>query len=173
MANHQTRSRKCERHALCLRTSRFFSNPAAASSPTPAFCLTPCRNIKIARLPDLKRSDHRPRTDHWFLTDAGFNLTLSMATYNWYYHLISASRAGDEHDFPYKLAGPLCDGGDVYFDIEGNRPTCPTIDFCLKTSSLAKFWRCLNCGAYTLSQASQYNSRALPAVVLDTHKRRT
>jgi len=42
-----------------------------------------------------------------------------MVTYQWYYHLISAARAGDEHGYPYKLAGPLCDGGDVYFDIEG------------------------------------------------------
>jgi hypothetical protein len=55
------------------------------------------------------------------LTDAGFNILLSMETYKWYYHLISAERAGERHNFPYKLAGPLCDGGDVYFDIEGER----------------------------------------------------
>ena len=41
-----------------------------------------------------------------------------MAMYKWYYHLISASRAGDAHSVPYKVAGPLCDSGDVYFDIE-------------------------------------------------------
>ncbi len=42
-----------------------------------------------------------------------------METYKWYYHLISAERAGEPHDYSYKVAGPLCDSGDVYFDIEG------------------------------------------------------
>ena len=42
-----------------------------------------------------------------------------METYKWYYHLISAERSGEPHETPYKLAGPLCDGGDVYFDHEG------------------------------------------------------
>ena len=55
----------------------------------------------------------------WLLTDAGFNLLLSMTSYKWYYHLVSASRADAAHDTPYKVAGPLCDSGDVYFDIEG------------------------------------------------------
>src|SRR5206468_6137842 len=57
--------------------------------------LTTVRNIKqrpIARSGD---PNHRPlSTDNWLLTDAGFNLLLSMATYHWYYHLISASHAG-------------------------------------------------------------------------------
>ena len=42
-----------------------------------------------------------------------------MATYKWYYQLISATRTSEPHDAAYKVAGPLCDGGDVYFDIEG------------------------------------------------------
>ncbi len=42
--------------------------------------LTTVRNIK-----------QRPETgDVWLLTDAGFNLLLSMTTYNWYYHVVSA-----------------------------------------------------------------------------------
>src|SRR5918999_784844 len=45
--------------------------------------LTTVRNIK-----------RRPETgDVWLLTDAGYNLMLSMNNYKWYYHLISASRA--------------------------------------------------------------------------------
>ncbi len=38
-----------------------------------------------------------PTTDHWLLTDAGFNILLSMETYKWYYHLISAERADETH----------------------------------------------------------------------------
>jgi diaminopimelate decarboxylase len=128
--------------------------------------LTSVRNIKVRPTDVFKDSDHRPpTTDHWLLTDAGFNLTLSMVTYNWYYHLISASRAGVEHDFDYKVAGPLCDGGDVYFDIEGegrlpDHRSLPT------GVELGEVLALLNAGAYTLSQGSQYNSRGLPAVVL-------
>src|SRR4029453_19305612 len=61
----------------------------------------------------------RPETgDVWLLTEAGYNLMLSMNNYKWYYHTISASRAGEPHESDYKVAGPLCDSGDVYFDIE-------------------------------------------------------
>ena len=51
----------------------------------PALVLTTVRNIKS-----------RPETgDVWLLTDAGYNIMLSMNNYKWYYHLISASRAGE------------------------------------------------------------------------------
>src|SRR5438094_4238255 len=69
--------------------------------------LTTVRNIK-----------RRPETeDVWLLTDAGYNLLLSMNNYKWYYHLISASRACEPLESDYKVAGPLCGSGDVYFDI--------------------------------------------------------
>ncbi len=73
-------------------------------------------NLKEAKS---QKPKAKSQSDVWLLTDAGFNILLSMETYKWYYQLISAERAAEAHDFPYKLAGPLCDGGDVYFDIEG------------------------------------------------------
>jgi len=103
--------------------------------------------------------------DHWLLTDAGFNILLSMETYKWYYHLISAERAGEPHDFPYKLAGPLCDGGDVYFDIEG-QGRLPEYRLLPRSIEPEHTLALLNCGAYSLAQASQYNGRFLPGVVL-------
>ncbi len=104
-------------------------------------------------------------TDHWLLTDTGFNLLLSMETYKWYYHLISAERAAEPHETPYKLAGPLCDGGDVYFDIEGEG-RLPDHRLLPDDVEPGEVLALLNCGAYTLSQASQYNARFLPPVVL-------
>ncbi|MFM9903881.1 MAG: diaminopimelate decarboxylase family protein [Pyrinomonadaceae bacterium] len=103
--------------------------------------------------------------DSWLLTDAGFNILLSMETYKWYYHLISAERAGENHDFPYKLAGPLCDGGDVYFDIEGQN-RLPDHRMLPEGIEPGEILALLNCGAYTIAQESQYNGRFLPAVVL-------
>src|SRR5882724_3100364 len=54
--------------------------------------LTTVRNIK-----------RRPETDDtWLLTDAGYNILLSMNNYKWYYHLISASRACSPSGHDYK-----------------------------------------------------------------------
>ncbi len=123
-------------------------------------CLTTVRNKK------LRPTDHRPLTaDHWLFTDAGFNILLSMETYKWYYHLISASRAAEPHDTPYKVAGPLCDGGDVYFDIEG-KGRLPDHRMLPADVQPGEVLALLNCGAYSLAQASQYNGRFLPAVIL-------
>ena len=117
--------------------------------------LTTVRNIK-----------RRPETgDVWLLTDAGFNLILSQTTYNWYYHLISASRADAPHDTDYKLAGPLCDSGDVYFDIErgGRLPDYRRLPAGVEPGELLAL---LNTGAYTIAQMFPYNGRPLPAVVI-------
>src|SRR2546423_4571260 len=117
--------------------------------------LTTVRNIK-----------RRPETgDVWLLTDAGFNLLLSMTTYNWYYPLVSASHADQTAETPYKIAGPLCDSGDVYFDIEreGRLPDYRKLPSNVRPGELLAL---LNTGAYTIAQMFPYNGRPLPAVVL-------
>lgn len=117
--------------------------------------LTTVRNIK-----------RRPETgDVWLLTDAGYNLMLSMNNYKWYYHLISASQAGEPHSTDYKVAGPLCDSGDVYFDIErGGR--LPDYRRLPEQVAPGETLALLNCGAYSLSQMFPYNGRPLPAAVM-------
>src|SRR2546421_1012761 len=117
--------------------------------------LTTVRNIK-----------HRPETgDVWLLTDAGFNILLSMNNYKWYYHLISASRACEPSAAQYKVAGPLCDSGDVYFDIErhGRLPDYRLLPRDVKPGEVLAL---LNSGAYSLAQMFPYNGRPLPAAVL-------
>jgi diaminopimelate decarboxylase len=117
--------------------------------------LTTVRNVKT-----------RPETgDTWLLTDAGYNILLSMNNYKWYYHLISAARAAAPHDTDYKVAGPLCDGGDVYFDIEGagRLPDHRRLPSAVKPGEVLAL---LNAGAYSLAQMFPYNGRPLPAAVL-------
>src|SRR5215203_3306710 len=114
---------------------------------------------------ELSTPNSQPSTDYWLLTDAGFNLLLSMETYKWYYHLIFAERAGDEHNFPYKLAGPLCDGGDVYFDIEGEG-RLPDYRLLPENIQPGEVLALLNCGAYSIAQMFQYNGRFMPTIVL-------
>jgi len=108
----------------------------------------------------------RPETgDTWLLTDAGYSLALSMAMYKWYYHLVSASRAEEDHDAPFKVAGPLCDSGDVYFDIEkGTR--LPNYRLLPAATGVGDVLALLNTGAYALDQATQYNGRPIPAAVM-------
>jgi diaminopimelate decarboxylase len=108
----------------------------------------------------------RPETgDVWLLTDAGYNIMLSMNNYKWYYHLISASRAGEPHVTDYKVAGPLCDSGDVYFDIErcGRLPDYRKLPKNVQPNEVLAL---LNCGAYSLAQMFHYNGRPLPAAVM-------
>jgi diaminopimelate decarboxylase len=108
----------------------------------------------------------RPETkDVWLLTDAGYNIMLSMNNYKWYYHLVSATRAGEPHDYDYKVAGPLCDSGDVYFDIErqGRLPDYRKLPTNVQPGEVLAL---LNSGAYSLAQMFHYNGRPLPAAVL-------
>lgn len=142
-------------------------------------CLTTVRNVKERPIKiglessiastdiEAAATDRNDNTDieKWLLTDAGFNILLSMETYKWYYHMISAERSGEPHDTGYKVAGPLCDGGDVYFDIEGEN-RLPDHRFLPNRVSPNEVMAMLNCGAYSLAQAMQYNGRFLPAVVL-------
>src|SRR5690349_11172361 len=117
--------------------------------------LTTVRNIKT-----------RPETsDVWLLTDAGYNIMLSMNNYKWYYHLISASHAGAPYEREYKVAGPLCDSGDVYFDIEreGRLPDYRKLP---ENVGPGEVLALLNCGAYSFSQMFAYNGRPLPAAVI-------
>lgn len=117
--------------------------------------LTRVRNVKT-----------RPETgEAWALADAGYNLMLSMVLYHWYYHAVNASRAGEEHAERYRMAGPLCDGGDVYFDMhgEGHLPDTRSLPADVKVGEVIAM---LNTGAYTMSQMTAYNGRPFPAAVL-------
>jgi D-ornithine/D-lysine decarboxylase len=117
--------------------------------------LTKVRNVK-----------HRPETgEDWALTDAGYNLMLSMVMYHWYYHAVNASRADEAHANRYRMAGPLCDGGDVYFDLhgDGHLPDQRLLPAGVQAGEVVAM---LNTGAYTMSQMTAYNGRVFPAAVL-------
>jgi diaminopimelate decarboxylase len=119
--------------------------------------------VVLTRVRNIKR---RPETnDVWLLTDAGYNILLSMNNYKWYYHLISASRACESADSEYKVAGPLCDSGDVYFDIE-RHGRLPDYRLLPPDAQPGEVLALLNSGAYSLAQMFPYNGRPLPAAVM-------
>src|SRR6266850_2790482 len=119
--------------------------------------------VVLTRVRNIKR---RPETnDVWLLTDAGYNILLSMNNYKWYYHLISASRACEPVESEYKVAGPLCDSGDVYFDIE-RHGRLPDYRLLPRDAQPGEVLALLNSGAYSLAQMFPYNGRPLPAAVM-------
>jgi diaminopimelate decarboxylase len=121
--------------------------------------------LVLTRVANMKKREETG--DTWLLTDAGYSLALSMAMYKWYYHLVSGSRAGEPHSAPYKVAGPLCDSGDVYFDLEkGTR--LPNYRRLPAGTGVGDVLALLNTGAYALDQASQYNGRPIAAAVMVT-----
>ncbi|MFN6202311.1 MAG: diaminopimelate decarboxylase [Acidobacteriota bacterium] len=120
----------------------------------------------VTLLTTVRNSKFRPETgEEWLLTDAGYNLMLSMVMYHWYYHTVNASRASEAATARYRMAGPLCDGGDVYFDLHGGHhlPDCRLLP---EGTRVGEVIAMLNTGAYTISQMTAYNGRPFPATLL-------
>jgi diaminopimelate decarboxylase len=161
--------------AEALRVARKSAQDAEAEHllDQTTILLEPGRSVIADRglvLTTVLNMKQRPETgDVWLLTDAGYNIMLSMNNYKWYYHTISASRAGEPHQSDYKVAGPLCDSGDVYFDIErcGRLPDYRKLPANVQPGEVLAL---LNCGAYSLAQMFHYNGRPLPAAVMVNEK---
>lgn len=105
------------------------------------------------------------RRDTWLLLDAGFNTLLDIFAYNWYFHAISANHPNSGPNHPYKLAGPLCDSGDIYHDSDGlaRLPEYRMLPDGLGPGDLIAF---LDAGGYTLEQMNQYNGQPRAGAVL-------
>ena len=74
--------------------------------------MTTVENTKVKGRRD--EEGRRVGDERWLTVDAGFNTLLEHTNYRWYYRTIVASRADEPADTPFRLAGPLCDGGDVF-----------------------------------------------------------
>lgn len=97
--------------------------------------------------------------ESWIMVDAGFNVLLDAFSYKWYFHMVSANRAGEEHDQPYMVGGPLCDGGDLL--LAGGQPRMLP-----RNLKVGEYLAVLDTGAYTLEQMSQFNGRPRPAALM-------
>jgi diaminopimelate decarboxylase len=87
-----------------------------------------------------------------------------LVAYKWFYHIHPAHTAGGPVA-PARVAGPLCDGGDVFSDPEdGDRaPETRLLPASLAANDL--LW-VFDVGAYSLEQMSQYNGRYRPGAIL-------
>jgi diaminopimelate decarboxylase len=122
----------------------------------------------------------------WLYLDAGYNLLVESYTYKWYYHALTANKLNEPHQ-EFRLAGPLCDNGDAFFDVDGEQtverlvrsagafaekrellesilirlPSRRALAASTAPGDLVAF---LDVGAYTLDQFTPNNGRLRPEV---------
>ncbi|MBB4286772.1 diaminopimelate decarboxylase family protein [Roseospira goensis] len=141
--------------------------------------------VLLARVVNAKARDGA----RWLLLDAGFNVLGDQFGYKWYFHMVNATRAGASHDTPFRVGGPLCDGGDVFFDVDGESQVAallaampalaeraedlrrllvrlPTHRALPLGSTVGDVLCLLDVGAYAVDQVTHYNGRPAPAVVM-------
>ncbi|MEX2649528.1 MAG: diaminopimelate decarboxylase [Alphaproteobacteria bacterium] len=71
--------------------------------------------VLLARVENHKRRGEVP----WLTLDAGYNVIIESFSYKWYFHALTANRAEDREVGRFRLAGPLCDSGDAFHDVDG------------------------------------------------------
>ena len=92
--------------------------------------------------------------EHWLTVDAGFNTLLEHTNYRWYFRTLVAGRAAEPADAEFRLAGPLCDGGDVFAG-DDDRPY-RRFPAATTVGDAVVF---LDVGGYTLEMMNDYNAR--------------
>jgi diaminopimelate decarboxylase len=148
--------------AICDRVRR--SRPALELWVEPGRSIAADTAILVTRVESEKTKSVRDRQgravgeDHWLLVDAGYNTFFDPVLYGWYYPLATVSRPTEPCDGRFRVAGPLCDGGDVYggdddTDYRG-LPVATGAD------DLLAFY---DAGAYTLELMTPYNGRPTAA----------
>ena len=129
-----------------------FVEPGRCIAATTGVLVTRVENEKTKRVRDA--AGRVVGEERWLTIDAGFNTLLEHTNYAWYFRSLVASRAAGPHDTPFRLAGPLCDGGDVFAGDDGT----PFRRFPAATGvgDVVVF---RDVGGYTLEMMSEYNAR--------------
>jgi diaminopimelate decarboxylase len=113
------------------------------------------------------RAQKQVGSNFFMLVDAGFNDLARPAMYGSFHRITAHApdgtpRAGALR--PTVVAGPLCESGDVFTQVEGGEVTSQDLPVC-EVGDLIVFH---DTGAYGASMSSNYNSRPLiPEVLID------
>jgi diaminopimelate decarboxylase len=103
--------------------------------------------------------------ERWLMLDAGFNTLMEVKTYFWYYHMVCANKMEEIHCQPFKVAGPCCDSGDVYYDIDYHK-SLPDYRCLPESTQPGDLIAMINVGAYGTPNMSNYNGRPKAGIVL-------
>ena len=148
--------------AICAEVARrrpqleLWVEPGRSIAADTAILVTRVESEKTKRVRDQRG---RPvGEDRWLLVDAGYNTFFDPVLYGWYYPLVSVSRPDAPADGSFRVAGPLCDGGDVY---GGDDDTAyRRLPASTAPGDLLAFY---DAGAYTLELMTPYNARPTAA----------
>lgn len=131
---------------------RLALEPGRSIAGTTAVLVSRVENEKTRGMRDAR--GRRVADERWVTVDAGFNTLLEHFSYAWYYRAVVANRAAEAHDTEFRLAGPLCDGGDVYVGDGGT--VFRTLPRATTVGDVVVF---LDVGAYALETMHPYNGR--------------
>ena len=110
----------------------------------------------------LVESGHgRVAREDWLMVDAGFNTILEHSSYQWYFRAVVANRCSKPPVRPFRLGGPLCDGGDVFTGDPGS-----LFRFLPPSTGVGDLVAFFDVGAYSLECMSAYNGRDQAAAYL-------
>ena len=122
--------------------------------------------VLISRVVDVKE---RANGEKWVILDAGSSVLPTVRYQRWYYPIINISRINEYHDTPFRVGGPLCESGDVYHDLEGEKlgsPRLPKYRLLPASTRPGDLVAILHVGGYNIEATSNFNGRLRPPVYL-------
>ncbi len=128
--------------------------------------------VLLTRVVSTKRTREGER---WLYVDAGFNILPSSRILKWYYQAfpVEGPQGGTPAD--YRIAGPLCDGNDLFHDLEGEqegKPLLPRYRRLPEGLGDGNLIGLRDVGAYNLELTTHFNGRLRPgAVMIDAQGR--
>ncbi len=153
-----------DEYAVAIRSAVARRRPALELWVEPGRSVAADTAILVTRVQSEKTKrlrDHHGRVaaeERWLLVDAGYNTFFDPVLYGWYYPLVSASRPASPRDGRFRVAGPLCDGGDVFGGDDATEYR--RLPAATKPGDLLAFY---DAGAYTLELMTPYNARPTAA----------
>jgi D-ornithine/D-lysine decarboxylase len=139
---------------------QLFLEPGRAIAGNTAVLVT---RVEAEKTKLVEAAPGRIQREDWLMVDAGFNTILEHSSYHWYFRAVVANRCSKPPVRPFRLGGPLCDGGDVYTGDPGSAFRFLPIGS--KAGDVITF---LDVGAYSLECMSAYNGRDEAAAYMVT-----
>ena len=107
--------------------------------------------------------------DRWLYVDAGFNILPSSRILKWYYQAFPVEGPHEGPAADYRIAGPLCDGNDLFHDLEGEqagRPLLPRYRKLPEGMGDGDLLGLRDVGAYNLELTTHFNGRLRPGAAM-------
>lgn len=107
--------------------------------------------------------------EKWIIIDAGWNILNSVRVLKWYYEIASVNKADARELSNYRIGGPLCDGNDVFHDLQGEiqgNPVLPKYRLLPKCLEVGDVIAILDVGAYLLDLMNNFNGYPKPEVLM-------